>query len=444
MRQKIKKAGLGLGCWYALCLSGLAPVPVMAQTTQTSASQKVIRLVANDQDILRLSQVPQRVAISDESVADVQILSASSGQRGEVLLIGKRAGTADLRVWMPGRSNPDRWTIEVTSQVQQQLAQSGSPMSAQVSSAGQQPLITGSSPSLLDHQNAMAAARSGAGPDAAVLDLSEVSASGMVQVEVKVVEVSREVMKDIGLSANAIGGKPWSGGMNLLPQALSGGLSLAYNSRNFSAALNLLEQNGLARVLAEPTLVAMSGHSASFLSGGEIPIPSSGGLGTTTVEYKPFGIGLTVTPTVLSPERIALKVAPEASDLDYSRVVEMPGGGVMPSLRTRRADTTIELGDGESYIISGLVSRQTAAAVKKIPFLGDLPILGSFFRNVQYSQKELELVIVVTPRLIKPIQKGAMIALPGGRQEKLDDAPNAWGYFLLGRHGYEQMPGFSR
>ena len=419
-------------------------MPVMAQTAQTSVSQKVIRLVANDQDILRLPQVPQRVAISDESVADVQILSSSAGQRGEVLLIGKRAGVADLRVWMPGRTNPDRWTIEVTSQVQQQLAQSGSPMSAQVSSAGQQALITGSSPSLLDHQNAMAAARSGAGPDAAVLDLSEVSASGMVQVEVKVVEVSREVMKDIGLSANAIGGKPWSGGVNFLPTALSGGLSLAYNSRNFSAALNLLEQNGLARVLAEPTLVAMSGHSASFLSGGEIPIPSSGGLGTTTVEYKPFGIGLTVTPTVLSPERIALKVAPEASDLDYSRVVEMPGGGVMPSLRTRRADTTIELGDGESYIISGLVSRQTAAAVKKIPFLGDLPILGSFFRNVQYSQKELELVIVVTPRLIKPIQKGATIALPGGRQEKLDDAPNAWGYFLLGRHGYEQMPGFSR
>jgi pilus assembly protein CpaC len=361
-----------------------------------------------------------------------------------VLLIGKRAGTADLRVWMPGRTNPDRWTIEVTSQVQQQLAQAGRPMSAQVSSAGQQSLITGSSPSLLDHQDAMAAARSGAGPDAPVLDLSEVSTSGMVQVEVKVVEVSREVMKDIGLSANAIGGKPWSGGVNLLPKALTGGLSLGYNSSNFSATLNLLEQNGLARVLAEPTLVAMSGHSASFLSGGEIPIPSSGGLGTTTVEYKPFGIGLTVTPTVLSPERIALKVAPEASDLDYSNVVQMPGGGVMPSLRTRRADTTIELGDGQSYIISGLVSRQTAAAVKKIPFLGDLPILGSFFRNVQYSQKELELVIVVTPRLIKPIQKGATIALPGGRQEKLDDAPNAWGYFLLGRHGYEQMPGFSR
>ncbi|WP_454006741.1 type II and III secretion system protein family protein [Alcaligenes sp. Marseille-Q7550] len=444
MKQQIRTAGLGLVWALAAAMSALPVTAVEAQTGQSAGSQKIVRLVANDQDILRLPQVPQRLAISDETVADVQILSPAAGQRGEVLLVGKRAGKADLRIWMPGRSTPERWTIEVQSQVERQLEQAGRSLSADVSAAGPQTLVTGSSPSLLEHQEAVAAARAGSGKDGAVLDLSEVDASGMVQVEVKVVEVSREVMKDIGLSAEAIGGKPWTGGVNLLPRALSGGLNVMYSSRNFSATLNLLEQNGLARVLAEPTLVAMSGHSASFLSGGEIPIPSSAGLGTTTVEYKPFGIGLTVTPTVLSRERIALKVAPEASDLDYSRVVEMPGGGLMPSLRTRRADTTIELGDGESYIISGLVSRQTAAAVKKIPFLGDLPILGSFFRNVQYSQKELELVIVVTPRLIKPIQKGATIALPGGRQEKLDDAPNAWGYFLLGRHGYEQMPGFSR
>ena len=444
MKQQIRTAGLGLVWALAAAMSALPVTAVEAQTVQSAGSQKIVRLVANDQDILRLPQVPQRLAISDETVADVQILSPAAGRRGEVLLVGTRAGKADLRIWMPGRSTPERWTIEVQSQVERQLEQAGRSLSADVSAAGPQALVTGSSPSLLEHQEAVAAARAGGGKDGVVLDLSEVDASGMVQVEVKVVEVSREVMKDIGLSAEAIGGKPWTGGVNLLPRALSGGLNVMYSSRNFSATLNLLEQNGLARVLAEPTLVAMSGHSASFLSGGEIPIPSSAGLGTTTVEYKPFGIGLTVTPTVLSRERIALKVAPEASDLDYSRVVEMPGGGLMPSLRTRRADTTIELGDGESYIISGLVSRQTAAAVKKIPFLGDLPILGSFFRNVQYSQKELELVIVVTPRLIKPIQKGATIALPGGRQEKLDDAPNAWGYFLLGRHGYEQMPGFSR
>ncbi|HRK84821.1 MAG TPA: pilus assembly protein N-terminal domain-containing protein [Alcaligenes faecalis] len=443
MKKAIKAAGSGW-VWAAVAIVGAVPVTAaLAQTTQVAAGQKVLQLVAHDQDILRLPQMPQRLAISDETVADVQILSPVAGGRGEVLLVGKRPGTADLRIWMPGRHTPERWTIQVRSQVQQQLEQAGHTLSAQVATAGSQGLLTGSSPSLLEHQQALAAARSG-NPDGQVLDLSDVATSGMVQVEVKVVEVSREVMKDIGLSADVIGGKPWSGGVNLLPQAFSGGLRLAYKSTNFQAALNLLEQNGLARVLAEPTLVAMSGHSASFLSGGEIPIPSSAGLGSTTVEYKPFGIGLTVTPTVLSRERIALKVAPEASDLDYSRVVEMPGGGIMPSLRTRRADTTIELGDGESYIISGLVSRQTAAAVKKIPFLGDLPILGSFFRNVQYSQKELELVIVVTPRLVKPIQKGATIALPGGRQEKVDDAPNAWGYFLLGRHGYEQMPGFSR
>lgn len=444
MKQTIRAAGLGL-VWGVAVVAGVVPsAVVMAQSAQTGGSQKMVKLVANDQDILRLPQVPQRLAIGDETVADVQILSPAAGQRGEILLVGKRPGTTDLRIWMPGRSAPERWTIEVQSQVERQLEQSGRSLSADVSTAGSQALLTGRSQSLLEHQEAVGAARSGAGADGAVLDLSEVSTTGMVQVEVKVVEVSREVMKDIGLSMEAIGGKPWTGGVNLLPRVLSGGLNLNYSSRNFNAALNLLEQNGLARVLAEPTLVAMTGHSASFLSGGEIPVPVSGGLGSTSVEFKPFGIGLTVTPTVLSRERIALKVAPEASELDYSRAVELPGGGIMPSLRTRRADTTIELGDGESYIISGLVSRQTAAAVKKIPFLGDLPILGSFFRNVQYSQKELELVIVVTPRLIKPIQKGATIALPGGRQEKLDDAPNAWGYFLLGRHGYEQMPGFSR
>lgn len=203
----------------------------------------------------------------------------------------------------------------------------------------------------------------------------------------------------------------------------------------------------MARVLAEPTLVALSGQSASFLSGGEIPVPEAGGLGTQTVSYKSFGIGLTVTPTVISPQRIALKVAPEASELDYTNAVRIISGDqatLMPALRTRRADTTIELGDGESYVISGLVSRQTMANVSKIPLLGDLPIIGTFFRNVQYSQEERELVIVVTPRLVKPIAANTPLPLPGAREEKRDDFRNAWGYYLIGPALGEQMPGFSR
>ncbi|MCX5592049.1 type II and III secretion system protein family protein [Alcaligenes endophyticus] len=421
-------------------VAGSATV-VYAQSTAASAAQ-ALQLVANDQDILRFPQVPQRIAIADDTVAQVHLLTPVAGQGGEVLVVGKRPGKTDLRVWLPGRQSAQRWTITVTSQIEEKLKHNGRMVHADVSTAGSQALLTGESETLLDHQAALAAAQESG--DTSVLDLSQISTSGMVQVEVKVVEVSREVMKDIGLDVSAMHGSRWTGASNLLPRAISGGLNVMYRSRDFNATLNLLEQNGLARVLAEPTLVAMSGHSASFLSGGEIPIPVSGGLGTTTVEYKPFGIGLTVSPTVLSPDRIALKVAPEASELDFSTVVGLGEGAVMPAIRTRRADTTVELGDGESYIISGLVSRQTSAAVKKIPFLGDLPILGSFFRNVQYSQKELELVIAVTPRLIKPIQQGVALKFPGERQEKVDDAPNAWGYFLMGRHGYEQMPGFSR
>lgn len=442
MIVKMKSSLLTISFFSAACLLAVSsPSPVWAQSTSNSVEQS-LTLVVNGQDILRFSQMPQRIAIADDSIAQVHVLAPVSGQQGEVLVVGKRPGSTDLRVWLPGSQKEQRWTIRVSSQVEEKLKNSGHSMGVELSSAADQSLLSGESTSLLEHQAALAAAQEGGATQ--VIDLSQISTSGMVQVEVKVVEVSREVMKDIGLDTSAMHGSRWTGSTSLLPRALSGGLNLMYRSRDFNATLNLLEQNGLARVLAEPTLVAMSGHSASFLSGGEIPIPVSGGLGTTTVEYKPFGIGLTVSPTVLSPERIALKVAPEASELDFGTVVGLGEGAVMPAIRTRRADTTVELGDGESYIISGLVSRQTSAAVKKIPFLGDLPILGSFFRNVQYSQKELELVIAVTPRLIKPIQRGVALNFPGERQEKIDDAPNAWGYFLMGRHGYEQMPGFSR
>jgi pilus assembly protein CpaC len=197
----------------------------------------------------------------------------------------------------------------------------------------------------------------------------------------------------------------------------------------------------MARVLAEPTLVALSGQSASFLAGGELPILEPQGLGTTTVTFKPFGIGLTVTPTVLSADRIALKVAPEASDLDYSRGISLDGTQI-PAISTRRADTTIELGDGESFVIGGLVSSQLSSMVDKVPFLGDLPIIGSFFRNLNYKREDKELVIVVTPRLVRPLARGTQFALPGEREAQ----PNlpVWGSWLLHPASPDQLPGFSR
>src|SRR5690606_4039263 len=143
--------------------------------------------------------------------------------------------------------------------------------------------------------------------------------------------------------------------------------------------ISVLEANGFAYTLAEPSLTAMSGQSATFLAGGEFPIPVEQRDGAVTVEYKEFGVRLTLTPTVLDRDRIMLKVAPEVSELDFTAAVQAAGVSV-PALTVRRTETAIQLGDGESFVISGLISRNNTGNVDKVPLLGDLPILGAFFK----------------------------------------------------------------
>lgn len=420
-----------------------APAPGRS-AERAQAPGQLVSMTAHEQHLLMLAGAPSRVAIGDPTVVDAKVLSTQGGQ-AQVLLVANKPGATEVRVWVRGNPVPLRWSVRVSGGVQHALESTGMPLQAPVAVDGDRAVITGRSDSLLAHQRSVDAAQASVGAGKTV-DVSTVSSGEVVQVQVKVVELSRTVMKDVGLNLSAGGGGPWSGSATLLP-SLSNGFSLLYNSRNFSAELGLLEQNGMARVLAEPTLVALSGQSASFLAGGEIPVPQSSGLGAQTVTYKPYGIGLTVSPTVLSRNRIALKVAPEASELDYTNAVKVVSGDqatLMPALRTRRADTMIELGDGESFVISGLVSRETLANVNKLPLLGDLPIIGAFFRSVQYSQEDKELVIVVTPHLVRPFAKGTALPLPGARQEARDTSTNAWGYYLLGPASGQQMPGFSR
>jgi pilus assembly protein CpaC len=212
--------------------------------------------------------------------------------------------------------------------------------------------------------------------------------------------------------------------------------------RGLFADLSLMESNNLARVLAEPTLIALSGQSASFLAGGEIPVPVPEALGTTSIQYKSYGVGLTLTPTVLSPQRIALKVAPEASQLDFQNAVTINGVSV-PAITTRRADTTVELGDGESFVIGGLIDRETLSNVSKVPLLGDLPILGAFFKQLNYQQNDKELVIVVTPHLVSPLAKDARLPATPGEQSEQRGGP-VWRSYLGGALSGDAGPGFSR
>lgn len=203
---------------------------------------------------------------------------------------------------------------------------------------------------------------------------------------------------------------------------------------NFNAVIDAMETQGMAKTLAQPTLIALSGEKASFLAGGEFPIPvaqgtggGNGGNATITVEFKPFGVSLGFTPTVLGDKTISLVVEPEVSAIDPSASITI-GGISIPGLRTRRASTTLELRDGESFAIAGLISKDFQTTVNQIPLLGSIPLLGALFRSSSFQKGETELLIVVTPRLVAPIRPG-QVRLPTDRV--LD--PRELDTFLLGQ-----------
>ena len=246
-----------------------------------------------------------------------------------------------------------------------------------------------------------------------------------VALKVKIAEVNRDLLKQVGvnlLSRDTTGGfqfgigqgnpgtfgTPASGTTPAVPKSFN----IAATGTTLGAAghllgldllstLNLAETDGMVTTLAEPTLTALSGETASFLAGGEFPIPVSQSLGSVTIEYKQYGVGLAFTPIVLADGRISMRVRPEVSQLSQSGSVSLNGYSV-PALTTRRAETTVELGSGQSFMIAGLLQNNNNNSINKAPFLGDLPIIGALFRSTKFERQETELVIIVTPYLVRP------------------------------------------
>lgn len=257
-------------------------------------------------------------------------------------------------------------------------------------------------------------------PDGMVNNLLQVGGTHQIMLEVKMAEMSRTVGKELGIDLLYENGGTF-GLVNLssliTPELITAGgiaeatLSPAINSlfrfnsgsSTWTAFINALQEDGLAKVIAEPNLIALSGQSASFLAGGEFPIPVPNDDGIT-IEYKEFGVGLSFTPTVLSEDKISIEVNSEVSELDFTTAVRTLGF-VVPGINTRRAATTIELGDGQSFAIAGLLSENIREHVKKFPFLGDIPLLGSLFKSTEFQKDETELVIIVTPHFVKPLDK---------------------------------------
>jgi len=413
-----------------------------------------IELAAGGQRVLDTPKTVSRLAVGDEAVAAVKVI----GSR-QFLLQGNQPGVTTLLVWMRGEKRADSYLVRVNKAVALPPEGAGE---LQLKSAGDLSVLAGTAADL----PALAAAREyaarGAGDDKpAVVDRSTMAFGGEVQIDVRVVEFSRKILNKAGLSilSNKSGftfGSYAPGSLSKVQMsngAISTEAELPINqalnllvgnaNKNLLGVISVLEGNGFARTLARPTLVAQSGRDAEFLAGGEFPVPVPQALGQTTIQYKPYGIRLQVSPTVLADNRIALTVAPEVSDLNFENGITINGVSV-PSLSTRRATTSIELGNGESFVIGGLVSQNMMRNVNKIPGLGDLPMLGAFFKSISLSREDKELLFVVTPRLVRPLAAGTELGpMPG--DEMANRETGLWRDWLLSDEGVNsRYTGFSK
>ena len=427
----------------------VAAAAVTAMPVPTPVSETLQLAIGTQREVV-VAEGIERVAIADDKVAALAVLKDRKGPGARILLTPQAPGSTTLLVWARGVPAARTYVLDVRRKVE---------------------VVQTLAPSMDALRQSAQAARAAQGKDDVVIDRSALDVrSHTVQVDVKVIEFNKSVLKRAGLnlastSPNSHGfsfglfapssltsatfGAGGAGGALAVeatsPVSQAFSLLMNFGRANVGLNLGLLEESGVARVLAEPTLVALSGQSANFLAGGEIPVPVSQGLGATSIQYKTFGIGLTVYPTVLANDRIVLKVAPEASDLDYTNAVTLNSVAV-PAITTRRADTTVELGDGESFVIGGLVSRNTFSSASKVPGLGDLPILGTLFKSQNYKLLDRELVIIVTPHLVKPFAKGADLdtGLAGVAPVPGQSGEGFWRSYLLGGPPADGAPGFSR
>jgi pilus assembly protein CpaC len=305
-------------------------------------------------------------------------------------------------------------------------------------------VLAGTVPDPADAQQVMAVARGFVGEGQTILNQLTVLSTIQVNVRVRAIEVSRQITRELGfnwqalfssgsfaigfatsgigpLYAGAAIGSQVLTSLNNRPTNLNGGLpnrlGIGYRSANFdlNAIIDALAADQLITVLAEPNLTAQSGETASFLAGGEFPIPVAADDDKITIEFKPFGVSLAFVPTVLSPERLNLRVRPEVSELSETGAVSVPvGGGTLriPALSVRRAETTVELGSGQSFAIAGLLQRTSSQLTNGVLGLSELPVLGALFKSEAFRRNETELVIIVTPYLVRPVSDPQELSTP--------------------------------
>ena len=406
--------------------------------------------------------------VGDPDVADVNPLTDRS-----LSILGKKNGTTRVSAYAEGKKLIGVFDVEVTydtSLVNTEIRRRFPNARLRVTSVNGRLMLSGTAADGPTVEKAVTIVKQ-FGPD--VINTVEVLAPQQVMLEVRFVEANRTAGRDLGVQWNVfgnhnlanignrtptnqlpvtntggglfsqpgvtVGGPNVPGAVKISPIEVAGVLSgtapfgilvskMLAGGMEVDMIINALEQKGIARSLAEPNLVALSGDTASFLAGGEFPVPVPGALGQVTIDYKRYGVGLAFTPSVLGGGLINIKIEPEVSQLDISHPVTVAGLSV-PPLIVRRASTTVELRDGQSFVIGGLLQSNGQNAISQLPWLGDVPVLGSLFRSTSYQKNETDLAIIVTPRLVRPARPGDVIKTP------LDQTlpPNDVDLFLMGK-----------
>ncbi|GIT89924.1 general secretion pathway protein [Jannaschia pagri] len=376
-------------------------------------AQSALRVSLNRAIVVESDLPFAEASVANPLIADIATLSERS-----VYVLGKAPGRTTLTLLSPEGRLMTNVEVQVTPDVtefKERLRQllPGEPIEVRTANDGL--VLSGTVSSVQKLDQALEIANRYA-PEA-VLNLMTVGGTQQVQLKVRFAEMSRNLSKEIGASLGIGGtdlnGSSYSGSTgNVANNVGSLQLNFGTASLNFNVLLQALEDKGVVRTLSEPNLTALSGQSASFLAGGELPVPQVDAEGNVGVTFKPFGVSLNFTPTVVDDDIINLVMQSEVSSVTESTTVI--NGASIPTLSNRRAQTTVELRDGQSFAIAGLLQDDFTDGVAQVPFLGQLPVLGALFRSARFNRRQSELVIIVTAHLVTPT-RGEALALPTDR-----------------------------
>ena len=397
----------------------------------TTISHMVITI--NKSETIQLDRPLNTVTIGSTAIADIQVLN-----KKEVYVLGKKIGTTNITIFDNEMQVTRLIELEVAldaSTLRRKIRMITGNKTIQVSTSNDHVILSGYANNAVEADRAVSIAESVVKAEN-LINAITVTPSQQVMLKVRFLEATHTGERDLGVNwygttSNGTRGASTGPGIPLVSSggAVTGGVSviksagallssggaepfgvllanLVNKGANIDVLISALEKKGLMRRLAEPNLVALSGDTARFLAGGEFPVPvavaTTTGAGVTpTIEFKKFGVSLAFVPTVLDRGLINLRIAPEVSELDYNNAVTL-SGTTIPSLVTRNAQTTIELRDGQSFAIAGLLQSTNSRSIEQLPWLGTVPILGSLFRSASYQKNESDLVIIVTPHLVRP------------------------------------------